>query len=138
MHLHARDTTFAYVSRAPIAKIEAYKLSKAWTFPWYSSYGTEFNYDFHVTLDQTITAPEYNYEPFDMNGEHSVEMPGRSAFLRVGDEVFHTYSVYARGLETIGGSYYILDETPLGRQEDWEEPKGRADDARTAMPNFAS
>ena len=138
MHLHARDTTFAYVSRAPIAKIEAYKLSKAWTFPWYSSYGTEFNYDFHVTLDQTITAPEYNYEPFDMNGEHSVEMPGRSAFLRVGDEVFHTYSVYTRGLETIGGSYYILDETPLGRQEDWEEPKGRADDARTAMPNFAS
>ena len=73
-----------------------------------------------------------------MNGEHSVEMPGRSAFLRVGDEVFHTYSIYARGLETIGGSYYILDETPLGRQEDWEEPKGRADDARTAMPNFAS
>jgi predicted dithiol-disulfide oxidoreductase (DUF899 family) len=138
MHLHARDTTFAYVSRAPIGKIEPYKLSKAWTFPWYSSYGSDFNYDFHVTLDQTITAPEYNYEPFDMGGEHSVEMPGRSVFLRVGDDVFHTYSVYARGLETIGGSYYLLDETVLGRQEEWEEPKGRADHARTALPNFAS
>jgi len=67
-----------------------------------------------------------------------VEMPGRSAFLRVGDEVFHTYSVYARGLESIGGSYYLLDETPLGRQEEWEEPKGRADDPHRAIPDFAT
>jgi predicted dithiol-disulfide oxidoreductase (DUF899 family) len=73
-----------------------------------------------------------------MKGEHSVEMPGRSAFLRVGDDVFHTYSVYARGLESIGGSYHLLDETALGRHEEWEEPKGRAENARTAMPNFAS
>ena len=138
MHLRSRDTAFAYVSRAPIESIERYKFLKAWTFPWYSSYGNEFNYDFHVTLDQTITAPEYNYEPFDMNGEHSVEMPGRSAFLRVGDDVFHTYSVYARGLESIGGSYYLLDETALGRQEEWEEPKGRSMHARGARPDFAS
>ena len=64
--------------------------------------------------------------------------PGRSSFLRDGDTIFHTYSVYARGLETMGGSYYLLDETALGRQEEWEEPKGRAVDARGAMPDFSA
>ncbi len=66
----------------------------------------------------------------------AVENPGRSSFLRVDERIFHTYSVYARGLETIGGSYYLLDETALGRQEDWEEPKGRVEVARGAVPNF--
>jgi predicted dithiol-disulfide oxidoreductase (DUF899 family) len=146
-HLHARDTTLAYVSRAPLAKIEAYKARKGWTFPWYSSYGSDFNYDFHVTLDESVAPVEYNYRtkaeyeqagsPI-IEGEHSVEYPGRSCFLRDGDTVFHTYSVYARGLETIGGSYYLLDETALGRQEDWEEPKGRATAARGAVPDFSS
>jgi predicted dithiol-disulfide oxidoreductase (DUF899 family) len=60
-HLHARDTTFVYVSRAPLAKIEAYKARKGWTFPWYSSYGNDFNYDFHVTLDESAAPIEYNY-----------------------------------------------------------------------------
>ena len=64
-----------------------------------------------------------------MPGESS-EQPGQSCFLRVGDDVFHTYSSFARGAEPTGGSYYFLDETALGRQEEWEEPKGRADDAR--------
>ena len=64
--------------------------------------------------------------------------PGRSSFLRDGDTVFHTYSVFGRGLETIGGSYYLLEETALGRQEEWEEPKGRAADARGAIPDFSS
>ena len=68
----------------------------------------------------------------------ALERPGRSCFLRVGDTVYHTYSVYARGLETIGGSYYMLDETALGRQEDWEEPKGRAAAVRGAIPDFAT
>ena len=63
-------------------------------------------------------------------------MPGRSCFLRVDDRVFHTYSSFARGLEGTGGSYYFLDLTALGRQEDWEEPKGRAESAREAAPNF--
>ena len=113
---------------------------KAWTFPWYSSYGSDFNYDFHVTLDPAIATPEYNYVPFDMTGQDakSLELPGRSHFLRVGDDIFHTYSVFARGLESIGGSYYLLDETALGRQEEWEEPKGRADSARSATPDFAT
>ena len=65
-------------------------------------------------------------------------MPGRSAFLRVDDRIFHTYSQYARGLESTGGSYYFLDLTALGRQEDWEEPKGRAESARAAQPDFAT
>src|SRR3712207_4707386 len=101
-HLHARDTTFVYVSRAPLAKIEAYKASKGWTFPWYSSYGSDFNYDFYVTLDRSRGADAYNYAPVDFDGE----MPGQSCFLRDGDEVFHTYSSYARGAEMTGGSYY--------------------------------
>ncbi len=143
-HLEVRDTRLVYVSRAPIEKIEGYKAKRGWTFPWYSSYGSDFNYDFGVTLDDSVAPPEYNYRtadehasrgaPFEMVGE----WPGRSHFLRDGARVFHTYSVYARGLETIGGSYYLLDETALGRQEDWEEPKGRADEARDAMPDFAS
>ena len=145
-HLHARDTTFAYVSRAPIAKIERYKAKRGWTFPWYSSFGSDFNYDFHVTLDESVMPVEYNFRSkaeFERigttvytDGDGAVEYPGRSSFLRDGDRVFHTYSVYARGLETMGGSYYLLDETALGRQEDWEEPKGRADAARGAVPSF--
>jgi predicted dithiol-disulfide oxidoreductase (DUF899 family) len=147
-HIHARDTTLAYVSRAPIAKIEKYKAERGWTFPWYSSFGSDFNYDFHVTLDDSVMPVEYNYRsaaefdrlgtPIYVPGDGPVEYPGRSAFLRDdGERVFHTYSVFARGTETIGGSYYLLDETALGRQEDWEEPKGRADGARGAVPDFA-
>jgi predicted dithiol-disulfide oxidoreductase (DUF899 family) len=147
-HLHARDTTFVYVSRAPLGKIEAYKASKGWTFPWYSSYGSDFNYDFHVTLDESVVPIEYNYRTkteheqagtsYYVEDEQPIEAPGRSCFLREGDSVFHTYAVYARGLETVGGSYYFLDETALGRQEDWEEPKGRAATTRGAVPDFSS
>jgi predicted dithiol-disulfide oxidoreductase (DUF899 family) len=138
-HLHARDTTLAYVSRAPYAKLVAYKRRRGWTFPWYSSYGSDFNYDFHVTLDDSVAPVQYNFrtpEQFAQAGqavERTGEFPGRSSFLRDGDRVFHTYSVYARGLETIGGSYYLLDETALGRQEDWELPAGRAGSLRTEV-----
>jgi predicted dithiol-disulfide oxidoreductase (DUF899 family) len=128
-----------YVSRAPLEKIEAYKASKGWTFPWYSSYGSDFNYDFHVTLDSSVAPVEYNFQKIIEDEEDGPsEAPGRSSFLRAGEDVFHTYSVYARGLETVGGSYYFLDETALGRQEEWEEPKGRAVDARGAIPDFSS
>jgi predicted dithiol-disulfide oxidoreductase (DUF899 family) len=147
-HLHTRDTSFAVVSRAPLAKIEDYKARKGWTFPWYSSFGSDFNYDFHVTLDESVAPLEYNYrskreheqkgETLFSESEQPIEMPGQSCFLRDGDRVFHTYSNYARGAEMTGGSYYYLDLTALGRQEDWEEPKGRADDARAAHPSFAS
>jgi predicted dithiol-disulfide oxidoreductase (DUF899 family) len=145
-HLHKRDTTFAAVSRAPIEKIEDYKTRKGWTFPWYSSFGSDFNYDFHVTLDETVAPIEYNFRGWDelqahgmeWMGDGSSEQPGHSVFLRVGDEVFHTYSMYARAAESLGGSYYFLDLTPLGRQEEWEEPKGRAESARAARPDFAT
>jgi predicted dithiol-disulfide oxidoreductase (DUF899 family) len=145
-HLHTRDTTLAYVSRAPIDKIERYKAKRGWTFPWFSSFRSDFNYDFHVTVDESVAPIEYNFRTkaehaergVAFEGGESFEMPGRSHFLRDGDTIFHTYSVYARGLESIGGSYYLLDETALGRQEAWEEPKDRAADARGAVPDFAT
>jgi predicted dithiol-disulfide oxidoreductase (DUF899 family) len=146
-HLHARDTALAYVARARIAKIERYKAQRGWTFPFYSSFGSDFNYDFHVTLDESVTPVEYNFRSqaewealgdhgFDRN-EQPVERPGASFFLRDGNRIFHTYSTYGRGTEQTGGSYYFLDLTALGRQEDWEEPRGRADLAHAAVPNFA-
>ena len=147
-HLHTRDTTYAAVSRAPIAKIQAYKAKKGWTFPWYSSFGSDFNYDFHVTIDENRMPAEYNYRSkeehekagtgYYFEGEQPIEEPGTSLFLRDGDHVFHTYSTFGRGAEMFGGSYYWLDLTALGRQEDWEEPKGRADKERPAAPNFAA
>jgi predicted dithiol-disulfide oxidoreductase (DUF899 family) len=140
-HLHIRDTTLAYVSRAPLEKLDRWKAKKGWTFPWYSSDGSDFNYDFGVTIDESRGAGAYNFRPIPDEPawkEQPFDMPGRSAFLRVDDRVFHTYSQYARGLESTGGSYYFLDLTALGRQEQWEEPKGRADSARAAQPDFAS
>ena len=147
-HLHARDTSLAYVSRAPLAKIERYKARKGWTFPWYSSYGSDFNYDFHVTLDEAVAPLEYNYRTkaeheragtaYYFEAEQPIEAPGSSYFLRVDDRVFHTYSTYGRGAEMTGGSYYYLDLTALGRQEEWEEPKGRAADPHRAVPDFAN
>ncbi len=145
-HLAARDTTFVVVSRAPLDKIERYKAKRGWTFPWYSSYGTDFNYDFHVTLDPAVAPVMFNYRTmselervgFGWLGDGSSEQPGYSVFLREGDAVFHTYSVYARGAEMLGGSYYFLDLTALGRQEEWEEPKGRAADARASRPDFST
>jgi predicted dithiol-disulfide oxidoreductase (DUF899 family) len=142
-HLHTRDTTLVYVSRAPYPKLADYRRRRGWTFPWYSSYGSDFNYDFHVTLDESVTPREYNYRTPEEHARRGLtielagEFPARSSFLRDGDRVFHTYSVYARGLETMGGSYYLLEETALGRQEDWEEPKGRAGAPTGARPDFA-
>ena len=127
-HLHARETAFALVSRAPLAKIEAYRTQRGWTVPWHSSYGSDFNYDFQVTLDQSVPQVHYNYRPAPdlLSGERSAEMPGTSCFLREGNEIFHTYSTYGRGNEYTPSLYTMLDLTALGRQEDWEEPKGRA------------
>ena len=146
-HLHTCDTSFAYVSRAPLDKIEAYKARKGWTFPWYSSSGSDFNYDLHVTLDESVAPIEYNYRTkaeheqagtsYYVEGEQPIERPGMSCFLRDGDSVFHTYSTYGRGAEMVGGSYYFLDLTTLGRQEDWEEPRGRSQDPREAVPDFS-
>ena len=140
-HLHVRDTTLAHVSRAPLEKLERWKAKKGWNFPWYSSYGSDFNYDFGATIDASRGSRDYNYRTVADDPdwtEQPAEVTGRSVFLRVDDRVFHTYSQYARGMESTGGSYYFLDLTALGRQEEWEEPKGRADSARAAQPDFAS
>ena len=144
-HLHSRDTTFVAVSRAPLEKLHDYKVRKGWTFPWYSSFGSDFNYDYNVTIDASVapvmfnfrTLPELEEVGLGWLGEGSSEQPGYSMFLRAGDDVFHTYSMYARGAEQLGGSYYFLDLTALGRQEEWEEPKGRVDSARAAVPDFS-
>jgi predicted dithiol-disulfide oxidoreductase (DUF899 family) len=134
-HVAVRDTAMVWVARAPIEKLEAYKRARGWSIPWYSSYGSDFNYDFGVTLDAARGSSEYNFRP---EPELEGEFPGTSVFLRVEDRVFHTYSSFARGAEWSGGSYAFLDLTALGRQEDWEEPKGRSDSVRTATPDFAT
>jgi len=118
VHLAARDTSFAVISRAPFAKIEPFRKRMGWSFPWLSSFGTEFNYDFRVTLDEEHT--EYNYAPVSAQPARyprGGEREGLSAFLRDGDRLFHTYSTYQRGLDPFLNTYNFLDHTPLGRQE---------------------
>ncbi|GAA2338680.1 DUF899 domain-containing protein [Dactylosporangium salmoneum] len=133
-HLEARNTTFALVSRAPYAKIADYQQRKGWFVPWYSSYGDDFNFDYDVSFDESVKPPVYNYRSLPVI--ESPELPGMSCFLADGDDVFHTYSTYARGND-FGGAYALLDLTALGRQEEWEEPKDRVADARRAVPDFA-
>ena len=116
--LSKRDTSFVLISRAPLAKLEAYKQKRGWDLPWVSSNGSDFNYDFHVTLDESVAPPEYNYrsQPGDKG-----ERPGTSVFFRIGDDIYHTYSTYARGGEYLTHTSTLLDITPYGRQEDWED-----------------
>jgi predicted dithiol-disulfide oxidoreductase (DUF899 family) len=147
-HLHARDTTYALVSRAPLAKLERWKAARGWDIPWYSTNDGDFSYDFGATIDASRGYDEFNYRSLDgyaamgqesmRDSEQPYDMPGRTCFLQVDGRVFRTYSVYARGLESTGGSYYFLDLTALGRQEDWEEPKGRSESVRGNNPDFAS
>jgi predicted dithiol-disulfide oxidoreductase (DUF899 family) len=119
VHLAARDTAFVVISRAPLDKIERFKKRMGWTFPWFSSFGDDFNYDFQVTLDRDHT--EYNYAPASVQPAvypHEGEREGLSVFLRDGDRLFHTYSTYQRGLDFFLNTYNFLDVTPLGRQEE--------------------
>lgn len=134
-HLHARDTTFAAVSRAPLEKLDRYKRRMDWTlFPWYSSYRTDFNYDFHASFDPSIAPVEWNYKDYAQLVRENPAWEGYtgsdigvSAFLRQGDRVFHTYSCFGRGIDLLNGTYNYLDLTARGRQEDWEQPPGRSD-----------
>jgi predicted dithiol-disulfide oxidoreductase (DUF899 family) len=117
--LNARDTTFVLVSRAPLAKLAAYQAEKGWDRPWYSSFDSDFNYDFHATIDATIAPPVHNYRSVPDAGKG--EVSALSVFFRVGDEIFHTYSSFARGVEYLTNTSTLLDVTPYGRQEDWED-----------------
>jgi predicted dithiol-disulfide oxidoreductase (DUF899 family) len=123
-----RQTAYVLVSRAPLAKLQAYQAQMGWSLPWYSSYRSDFNYDFQVTVDPSAGQPTHNYRPApDLpDGQRSTEKDGVSCFLRDGGRVFHTYSAYARGLDHTDLPYAYLDLTALGRQESWEEPRDRA------------
>jgi predicted dithiol-disulfide oxidoreductase (DUF899 family) len=139
-HLGSRETTFVLASRAPYDKIAAKARERGWFVPWYSAFGSEFNYDYGVTLDADRGRVDYNYRPVPeaLSGDRSTELPGLSCFLREGEEVFHTYSTFARGTDQIGNAYTLLDLTALGRQEAWEEPKGRVATTRGGDPTFTS
>jgi predicted dithiol-disulfide oxidoreductase (DUF899 family) len=105
-HLHARDTTFALMSRAPLDELMEYEQRMGWDLPWYSSYGNHFNRDFGLTTDAG--------ETFGLN-----------AYLRDGDDVFLTYRTNARGVDRLRLDFNLLDLTPYGRQEEWEDsPEG--------------
>ncbi|MBD9414135.1 DUF899 domain-containing protein [Pseudomonas sp. PDM16] len=125
-HLHARDTNLVLVSNAPLAELEAFKQRMGWKLPWYSSFGSRFNYDFHVTIDASQAPVEYNYQneaELKRMGQLDMvkgELPGASVFLRDGEQVFHTYSTYARGLDILMNAHHFLDLTPFGRGEGWD------------------
>ncbi|HEY5810627.1 MAG TPA: DUF899 domain-containing protein [Povalibacter sp.] len=130
--LEERDVTLACISRAPFKKIDAYRRHRGWSFPWYSSHGNDFNYDFHVTLDESRVPIKYNYRskqelramgfPDEMlRGD----VPANSVFLRDEQTVYHTYSAFTRGLDHLFTPFNFLDLTPYGRQQDWEDsPEG--------------
>jgi predicted dithiol-disulfide oxidoreductase (DUF899 family) len=125
-HMHARETTFALVSRAPLAELEPFKRRMGWKLPWHSSYGSDFNYDFHATTDETVRPVEYNYrtkEELEARGQSyhvNGEQHGVSVFLRDSDRVYHTYSTYGRGPDSMLATYSWLDITPFGRGEGWD------------------
>ena len=138
---HFMFVTMLYVSRAPLEKLQAYKERMGWTFPWASSFGSDFNYDFAAsfTPQQLREGGEYNFESRDSAplleadsgpaaetaastgtdmAEFLQELPGMSAFALSDGVVYHTYSAYARGLDGLWGAYQWLDRAPLGRKED--------------------
>ena len=118
VHLAHRDTALVAISRAPLARIEAYRKRMGWTFRWLSSLGTDFNYDYDVSFDPARRVegqPNYNFGTSSFGGE---EAPGISVFRRAADgAVYHTYSTYGRGLEMVNGTYHMLDLTSKGRDE---------------------
>jgi predicted dithiol-disulfide oxidoreductase (DUF899 family) len=120
VHLAHRDTTLVAISRAPLAKIEAYKKRMDWTFRWVSSLGSDFNFDYEASFKPGEERPLYNFGTMKPYGE---ETPGISAFRR-GDDgaIYHTYSTYARGLDMLNGAYHLLDLTSKGRDEDPAHP----------------
>jgi predicted dithiol-disulfide oxidoreductase (DUF899 family) len=135
VHLANHDVSLSAVSRAPLAHLQAYKQRMGWSFPWASSFGSDFNYDFHVSMteeQQQSGAVEYNFRIQDWRpgpnaGEESPvgtdmatytrEQPGMSAFALEDGAVYHTYSAYARGLDGLWGAYQWFDRTPVGRNE---------------------
>ncbi len=137
VHLENHGVSYVRVSRAPLAKIEAYKKRMGWSAKWVSSYGTDFNFDFHVSFSETDLASgaiDYNYAIITDPKYHYDELPGLSVFFKdENGQVFHTYSSYARGNEEVIGAFIYLDITPRGRNEteimDWVRRHDEYDDA---------
>jgi predicted dithiol-disulfide oxidoreductase (DUF899 family) len=136
VHLANHDVTLGAVSRAPLAQLQAFKQRMGWSFPWASSYDSDFNYDFQAAMteeQQQSGATEYNFRVTDMRpspdtahemspvgtdwATYARERPGMSAFALEDGVVYHTYSAYARGLDGLWGMYQWLDRAPLGRNE---------------------
>ncbi len=118
VHLANRDVTLAVVARAPLAQIEAFKKRMGWRFKWVSSFGNDFNRDYHVSFTKEEMATGKAYYNYEANGFPSEEGPGGSVFFNRNGEIFHTYSSYGRGLDMMIGAYNYLDITPKGRDED--------------------
>ena len=117
VHLNHRDITMAAVSQAPHPKLVAYKKRMGWTFPWYSSAGSDFNFDYGVSFtpdELNAGEVEYNYRHAPLSG---TEAPGISVFLTEGEHVYHTYSTYERGLDMLNVAYHYMDLVPKGRDE---------------------
>ena len=119
-HLAARDVSFAAISRAPLEKLQAYRRRMGWDFEWVSSLGGDFNYDFGVSFPEAdVAAKNVHYNYRDGASFPDTEGPGMSAFFKDEDGViYHTYSVYARGVESAMGVYDLLDMVAKGRDED--------------------
>ncbi|MBZ5664680.1 MAG: thioredoxin family protein [Acidobacteriia bacterium] len=119
VHLANRDVTLVVVSRAPIAQIESFKKRMGWRFKWVSSFGTDFNHDYHVSFTKDELAKGKVYYNYGMGEFPSEEAPGASVFYKnAGGDMFHTYSTYGRGLDILLGAYNFLDLAPKGRDED--------------------
>jgi predicted dithiol-disulfide oxidoreductase (DUF899 family) len=125
IHLNeGADTTLALVSRAPYARLSQFEARMGWRLPWYSSQGSDFNYDFHVSSDESIAPIQYNYkdkatllrEGLDYVATNGADGQGVSVFVQDGGKVFHTYSAYGVGADVMLSTYRFLDLTPLGRQ----------------------
>lgn len=138
IHLQNHDVAFTAVSRAPLPQLQEYKRRMGWSFPWASSFGSDFNYDYHTThtpQEWRSGTVEYNYQSMEVGPASSPvqealaasvgtdwptyrqEGPGMSAFVLDGGVVYHTYSAYGRGVDGLWGMYQWLDRAPLGRNE---------------------
>jgi predicted dithiol-disulfide oxidoreductase (DUF899 family) len=119
VHLNHRDVTFTAISRAPLAKINAYRKRMGWSFPWVSSYGSDFNFDYQVSFTSEQIAEGKAYYNYEVQPNTLSDQVGISVFYKnESSEVFHTYSCYSRGVDMLNGAYHYLDLAPKGRDED--------------------
>ncbi len=122
VHLNQRDVTLIAVSRAPYTKIEKYKKRMGWNFKWVSSHGNDFNFDFHVSFTPEELSEKKVFYNFEMQDNQIPELPGVSVFYKdTAEQVFHTYSAYARGIDMLNVAYHYLDLVPKGRDESGQE-----------------